>query len=85
MKKISWFIMYLIETVCIIIIFAFVASNCFASDSTETRLRKLEKQVEVQQREIIFLYSQINYTYEKRLKEPPEMKEAINRYIKRAK
>lgn len=49
----------------------------------DERIAKLEKQVEVQQREIIFLYAQINYTDAKQIKKPKELKEAIKRYSKR--
>jgi len=61
----------------------FCLVQAWPADKTDERITKLEKQVEIQQREIIFLYAQINYTEAKQIKEPAELKEAIKRYTKK--
>lgn len=79
----------LIIEVLIFCIFAFVllffSLKAWPASTIDERIAKLEKQVEVQQREIIFLYVQINYCDAKQIKEPKELKEAIKAYSKRGK
>jgi uncharacterized protein YbaA (DUF1428 family) len=72
----------LIGTSCVLITI-FWLDLSWPADTPDDRLTRLEKQVEAQQREIIFLYAQINYTDAKQIKEPKELKEAIKRYTKK--
>lgn len=62
------------------LILLLIQSKAWPAETMDIRLSRLEKQIEIQQREILFLYAQINCPYTQQIKEPKELKEAIKRY-----
>jgi hypothetical protein len=75
---------FIFITIGLIASFLCLSQAC-PSETVEQRLSHLEKQSEIQQREIVFLYAQINYPCEKQVKEPKELKESVKAYGKKGK
>ena len=67
----------------IILLVILFPAKAWPAETVDDRLSRLEKQVEIQQREIIFLYAQINYPVSGQIIEPRELKDAIKKYRKR--